>query len=74
MRNELAAVVKKASTAIGVGLLEQALEQEGVKGCSPLLCTAPVPLEPPYQRFDASSVLHHLRTPLHTLPPTQDGS
>ena len=57
MRNELSVTIRKASRAIGAGLLEEALEREGSKGCSSVLCTSPVALEPPYQRFDSSHVL-----------------
>jgi len=57
MRNEQAVLIRKESTALGVGLLESALEREGRKGCSPILCTDPVLLEPFYQRFDAAHIL-----------------
>lgn len=57
MRNAAAVRVKKGVTAIGAGLLEAALEREGRKGCSPILCVGPVALEPGYQRFDSSYVL-----------------
>ena len=57
MRSGLAVVVRRASTAIGVGLLESALEVEGVKGCSPVCCVEPVELGPSYEVFDSSRVL-----------------
>ena len=57
MRNAQAVTIRKASTAIGVGLIEEALEREGRKGCSPFLCSSPVSLEPPFRRFDSSSIL-----------------
>ena len=57
MRNEQAVVIRKATTAIGVGLLEEALELEGAKGCSTFLCSEPVGLEPPYRAFDSEYVL-----------------
>ena len=57
VRNDAAVLIRKEAHAIGVGLLETALAREGVKGCSPVLCTEPVALEPPYARFDAERVL-----------------
>lgn len=57
MRNEQAVVIKRAFQAIGAGLLEVALEREGRKGCSPVLCCEPVALEPMYERFDSGLVL-----------------
>ncbi len=57
MRNSSAVVIRKATTAIGVGLLETALAREGCKGCSPILCSAPVAMEPPYRAFDTSAIL-----------------
>jgi len=57
MQNGLTTVIRKGVTAAGVGLLQAGLEREGAKGCSPLLCTEPVALEPPFQTFDAAHVL-----------------
>ena len=57
MRNELSVTIRKAARAIGAGLLEEALEREGSKGCSSVLCTSPVAIETPYQRFDSPHVL-----------------
>ncbi len=57
MRNEMSVAIHTASTALGVGLLERAVELEGGKGCSPILCQDPVNLEPPYERFDSQHVL-----------------
>lgn len=57
MRNEMSVAIHTASTALGVGLLERAVELESCKGCSPMLCQEPVNLEPPYQAFDSERVL-----------------
>ena len=62
MKNEHAVIIRKASSAIGIGLLEEALEREGSKGCSPILCNTPVPLEPPYRRFNAQRILTQAQT------------
>jgi len=50
-------IVKKATNAIGAGMLQVSVEYEGAKGCSPVLCTEPVGLEPPYQTFDTDYIL-----------------
>lgn len=52
---------RKGVTAAGVGLLEVALSREGAKGCSPVLCSSPVALEPPYERL-ATALLAKVRT------------
>jgi len=52
-----APVIKHALTAAGAGLLEAALQREGAKGCTSILCTKPVEPEPPYVRFDADHIL-----------------
>ena len=57
MRNPQAVVIRKAVMAIGVGLLEQALQREGSKGCSAFLCSEPVSLEPPFRVFDSEFIL-----------------
>jgi type IV secretion system coupling TraD/TrwB family protein len=57
VRNEAAVLIRKEVHAIGAGLMEAALAREGCKGCSPVLCTEPVALEPLYARFDADHVL-----------------
>jgi len=57
MRNPAATTIRKASTALGLGLIEESLVREGAKGCSPVLCTEAVDLEPPYQRFDAIHII-----------------
>jgi hypothetical protein len=57
VRNDAAVLIRKEGHAIGVGLLETALAREGAKGRSPVLCTEPVALEPPYARFDADHML-----------------
>jgi len=50
--------MKKAVSVIGSGVMENAVEKEGAKGCSPILCTAPVCLEPPYRPFDGICILN----------------
>lgn len=62
-------MIRKESTALGVGLLESALEREGRKGCSPILCTDPVAVEPLYQRFDAAHILNPSREAKAPAPP-----
>jgi len=57
VRNEAAVVIRKGVTALGAGLLEVALSREGIKGCSPLLCSEPVAVEPSYERFDTSAII-----------------
>lgn len=53
----MATVIRKGCTAVGVGLLEDAIQRESIKGCTPFLCSDPVQLEPPYHRFDANLIL-----------------
>jgi hypothetical protein len=69
MRNEAAVVIRKGVTAAGVGLIEVALAREGGKGCSPVLCTEPVSLEPPYERFDTSAIIGPRLVAAAVLPP-----
>ncbi len=57
MRNEASTLIKKAMTGLGVSLIESAIEIEGAKGCSPILCQDPVELEPPYRAFDSQVIL-----------------
>lgn len=61
MKTPQTTVLRKEMTTLGVGLLETALEIEGGKGCSPLICAEPVALEPPYQSFDGEWVLSYAR-------------
>jgi len=63
-------VIRKGMTAAGLGLLEVALVREGGKGCSPVLCTEPVGLEPLYARFDTAAVLGRQRGAPVVLPPS----
>jgi Type IV secretion-system coupling protein DNA-binding domain len=58
MKNSQATLIRRGVMAVGQGLLELAIAREGQKGCSPVLCTAPVPIEPPYEPFDGITVLH----------------
>jgi len=55
--NEQSTPIHLASTAIATGLIEQALEIEGAKGCSLEVLPVPVSLEPPYERFTGRLVL-----------------
>ena len=57
MRNGASTLIKKAMTGLGVSLIESAIEIEGAKGCSPILCQNPVELEPPYRAFDSQVIL-----------------
>jgi hypothetical protein len=59
MKSGRTTVIRKEVTSIGVGLLEEAIEYESGKGCNPILCLDPVPLEPPYQTFDSELVISH---------------
>lgn len=60
MRNPQATLIRQGVTAIGRGLLEDALAQEGRKGCSPVFCTEPVSLEPNYEPFDGTVILRNV--------------
>ncbi len=57
MQSGLTTVVRRDMESLGRGLLEVAVEAEGVKGCSPILCVEPVALEPPYQRFNSQRIV-----------------
>lgn len=57
MRNAQATLLRFGAIGLGRGLLEDATWTEGRKGCSPMLCTEPVPLEPDYVPFDSSSIV-----------------
>ena len=59
----MATVIRKGCTAVAVGFLEDAIEKESIKGCTPFLCSEPVELEPPYHRFDANHILALSETP-----------
>lgn len=57
MRNDSAAALKYAGSMLAKGLLETAVQREAGKGCSAILCTDPVGLEPPYAVFDAARII-----------------
>jgi hypothetical protein len=69
MRNEAAVVIRKGVTALGAGLLEVALAREGIKGCSPILCSAPVAVEPSYERFETSAIIGRRPVDAGLVPP-----
>ncbi len=63
MRNGISTPIRIAIIEAGRGLLEDALQREGSKGCSEILCTAPVALEPPYVPFDGPAILGRVPAP-----------
>ena len=58
MADEIGTLAKHAVLAAGVGLLEHAIEVEGAKGCSAIVCTEPVALEPVYYPFDGQAIIN----------------
>ena len=57
VQNSQATLIKRSVRGVGQGLLEAAVSREGLKGCSPILCTDPVFLEPSYEPFDGVAIL-----------------
>lgn len=61
MRNPAATPIRKVSTILEKGLVEDALVREGRKGCSPILSCEPTSLLPPYDPFDTAALLARSR-------------
>ena len=57
MKNAQATLLRIGALQLGRGVLEDATWREGRKGCSPVLCTEPVPLEPEYVPFDGAAIV-----------------
>lgn len=57
MTDGSATLAKHGVMAAGAGLLQDAIEREGAKGCSGILSQESVALEPPYFPFDGQSIL-----------------
>lgn len=66
MKNAQATLLRIGALQLGRGVLEDATWREGRKGCSPVLCTEPVPLEPEYVPFDGAAIVSSFIAP--TLP------
>ncbi len=74
MRNAQATLLRIGAVGLGRGILQDATSAEGRKGCSPVLCTEPVPLEPDYVPFDSTAIVSPFVSRSSPDPPDPDGN